>query len=158
MNAQSLIAGVTLGYLAAGAAAVALWFGIGIVLLPLMAVAAIIHWHAGRPRVHKQAEPADSHHRWLARHHTLSVLALLLVLIVPLLAIPTLHTSLTTLVNTLAYAPHPAETLAVAWPQLGLGKLMAAGLIATAGWLLVTLWISVRLILRWLRWADRRPA
>jgi len=146
--------GVTFGYMLAGVAAAALWIGVGVLLIPVMAVLALLHWMAG-------ASPdivVESHHRWLARHHALSVLALLLVLIAPLLAIPTLLNAGTTVLNTLAYAPHPAETLAVAWPELGVGKVMFAGFIAVAGWLLVTLWLSIRVILRWLRWADRRPA
>lgn len=146
--------GVTLGYLAAGAIAAALWVGIGIVLIPLMVVMAIPHGLAsssGRPAV-------DSHHRWLCLHHLLSAAALVVVLVAPLLALPTLMHSATTILNTLAYAPHPIETLAAAWPQLGVGTLAAATFIALAGWLLVTLWISVRLIRRWLRWMDGRAA
>ena len=35
---------------------------------------------------------------------------------------------------------------------------MLAAFVAIAGWLIVTLWLSVRLIRRWLRWMDREPA
>lgn len=146
--------GVTFGYIGAGAIAAALWLGVGILLIPVMAVIALLHWWAAAG----QAPLANSHHRWLGRHHALSVLALLAVLLAPLAALPTLYTSAVTILNTLAYAPHPAETLAAAWPDLGLGTLMLALFIATAGWLLATLWLSIRLVRRWLRWADRRPA
>ena len=119
-----------------------------------MAVIALLHWWAAAG----QAPVPASHHRWPGRHHALSATALLLVLLAPLAALPTLFTSAMTVLNTLAYAPHPAETLAAAWPELGIGTLMLAVFIATAGWLLVTLWLSVRLVRRWLRWADRRAA
>ena len=147
-------ASVTLGYLAAGLIVAALWLGVGILLIPVMAVIALLHWWAAAG----QAPVPASHHRWLGRHHALSATALLLVLLAPLAALPTLFTSAMTVLNTLAYAPHPAETLAAAWPELGIGTLMLAVFIATAGWLLVTLWLSVRLVRRWLRWADRRAA
>jgi hypothetical protein len=146
--------GVTFGYICAGAIAVALWLGVGILLIPVMAVIAPIHWWAAAG----QTPLIDTHHRWLARHHAISVLALLLVLFAPLAALPTLYTSAMTVLNTLAYAPHPAETLAAAWPELGIGTLMLAVFVATAGWILVTLWLSIRLVRRWLRWADGRPA
>jgi Kef-type K+ transport system membrane component KefB len=35
---------------------------------------------------------------------------------------------------------------------------MLALFVATVGWVLVTLWLSIRLVRRWLRWADRRGA
>lgn len=147
-------ASVTAGYVGAGAIALALWLGVGILLIPVMAVIALLHgWAAPR-----HTPLAASHHRWLARHHVLSLIALLLVLVAPLAALPTLLTSAMTVLNTLAYAPHPVETLAAAWPELGIGTLMLAVFVATVGWVLVTLWISVRLIRRWLRWADRQPA
>lgn len=146
--------GVTVGYLLAGAAAAALWIGIGVLLMPVMAVLALLHWIAGSA----SDAVVTSHHRWLARHHALSVVALLCVLAVPLLALPTLRSTAMTVFNTMAYAPHPAETLAAAWPELGVGTLMFAAFIAVAGWVLVTLWLSIRVILGWLRWADRRPA
>ena len=145
---------VTIGYIVAAAIVAALWLGVGILLLPVMAVIALLHWWAAAG----QDALVASHHRWLGRHHALSVLALLFVLLAPLAALPTLFTSAMTVLNTLAYAPHPAETLAAAWPELGIGTLMLAVFIATAGWLLVTLWLSIRLVRRWLRWADRRPA
>ena len=146
--------GVTAGYLLAGLIAAALWVGIGVLLLPVMAVLALLHWMAGSAR----DAVRQSHHRWLARHHALSVLALSLVLAVPLLAIPTLHSTADTVLNTIAYAPHPGETLAAAWPALDIEELVAAGFIAVAGWARVTLWLSVRVILRWLRWTEGRPA
>lgn len=157
MNADSTTRdapGVTLGYILAGTLAAALWFGVGVLLIPVMLVMALLHWLA-TPGTQTLA---DSHHRWLGRHHALSALALVLVLIAPLLALPTLLTSAMTVLNTLAYAPHPMETLAVAWPELGVGTLLLAAFVALAGWLLVTLWISIRLIRRWLRWTDNRPA
>lgn len=146
--------GVTLGYIAAGTLAAALWLGFGVLLVPLMLVMALLHWLAAAGT----ASVADSHHSWLGRHHALSALALLLVLVAPLFAIPTLLTSVMTVLNTLAYAPHPVETLAAAWPELGVGTLLLAAFVAIIGWLLVTLWISIRLIRRWLRWSDNRPA
>ena len=147
-------ASVTAGYLAAGAMVAALWLGVGILLIPVMAVIALLHWWAAAG----QNALLASHHRWLGRHHALSAIALLLVLLAPLAALPTLFTSAMTVLNTLAYAPPPAQTLAAAWPELGIGTLMLAVFVATAGWLLVTLWLSIRLVRRWLRWADRRPA
>jgi len=152
--ARVVAPGITVGYLVAGATAAALWIGVGVLLMPLMLVFALLHWFAAgghNPIAH-------SHHRWLARHHALSCVVLLLVLIAPLLVLPTLYNSAMTVLNTLAYAPHPAETLAAAWPQLGIGQLMFAVFVTSAGWLLATLWISVRVIRRWLRWTDRRPA
>lgn len=146
--------GVTFGYIGAGAIAAALWLGVGLLLIPVMAVIALLHWWAAAG----QTPLVNSHHRWLGRHHAISVLALLAVLFAPLAALPTLYNSALTILNTLAYAPHPVETLAAAWPELGLGTLMLALFIATAGWLLVTLWLSIRLVRRWLRWADRRLA
>ena len=146
--------GVTFGYIGAGAMTAALWLGVGLLLIPFMAVIALVHWWAAAG----QTPLVNSHHRWLGRHHAISVLALLLVLFAPLAALPTLYNSAMTVLNTLAYAPHPMETLAAAWPELGISTLMLALFIATAGWLLVTLWLSIRLVRRWLRWADRRPA
>lgn len=146
--------GVTFGYICAGAIAAALWLGVGILLMPVMAVLALVHWWAAVA----QTSLVSSHHRWLGRHHAISTLALLLVLLAPLAALPTLYTSALTVLNTLAYAPHPMETLAAAWPELGVGTLLAALFIATVGWMLVTLWLSIRLVRRWLRWADRRSA
>ncbi|MBO9471404.1 hypothetical protein J7355_15045 [Endozoicomonas sp. G2_2] len=146
--------GVTFGYIGAGTIAAALWLGVGILLIPVMAVVALVHWWAAAA----QTPLVASHHRWLGRHHAISVLALLLVLFAPLAALPTLYNSALTVLNTLAYAPHPVETLAAAWPELGIGTLMLALFIATAGWILVTLWLSIRLVRRWLRWADRRAA
>lgn len=145
---------MTVGYLLAGLIAAALWIGVGVLLVPIMAVLALVHWTA------KSTSEAvsRSHHRWLARHHVLSVIALLAVLAVPLLAMPTLHSTTLTILNTIAYAPHPAETLAAAWPALGVGKLVFAALVALAGWVLVTLWLSIRLIMCWLRWTDGRSA
>ncbi|ERJ20766.1 hypothetical protein SSPSH_000108 [Salinisphaera shabanensis E1L3A] len=146
--------GVTAGYIAAGAIVAALWLGVGILLIPVMAVIALLHWWAAAG----QSALVASHHRWLGRHHAISATALVLVLVAPLAALPTLLTSAMTVLNTLAYAPNPVETLAVAWPELGIGTLMLAVFVATAGWILVTLWLSIRLVRRWLRWADRRPA
>jgi len=146
--------GVTFGYIGAGAIAVSLWLGVGLLLIPVMGVIALTHWWAAAG----QTPLVRSHHRWLGRHHAISVLALLLVLFAPLAALPTLYNSALTILNTLAYAPHPGETLAAAWPELGLGTLMLALFVATVGWVLVTLWLSIRLVRRWLRWADRRGA
>ncbi|ROO24752.1 hypothetical protein SAOR_14215 [Salinisphaera orenii MK-B5] len=147
-------AGVTLGYLTAAAVLAALWVGVGVVLIPVIAVLAIPHGLATGG-----ADPVIAgHHRWLMRHHLWSAATLLLVLIAPLLAIPTLLDTTMTVLNTMAYAPHPMETLAAAWPELGIGTLMLAAFVAIAGWLIVTLWLSVRLIRRWLRWMDRAPA
>src|SRR5699024_7151467 len=99
-----------------------------------------------------------SHHMWLARHHLWATIAFSLVTAAALVAVPLAVDSGVAILNTLAQAPNPFETLAMALPALGLPKIITLGLLAFLGWLLVTLWLSVRLILHWLRWADRRKA
>ncbi len=146
--------GVTTGYIAAAALAALLWLGVGLLLIPLMVVLAVLHGMAWTTT----DAVVRSHHRWLARHHGLAAIALLAVTLAALFAVPAaLHTGMTIL-NTLAYAPQPFATLAAAWPELDLIGPIALAVLAFAGWLIVTLWISIRLILRWLRWADRRMA
>lgn len=147
-------AGVNLGYLLAGAMAGALWIGIGMMLIPLMVVLALVH----RLAATGAAPLTGSHHRWLARHHLYSATALVCVLIAPLFALPGLVDTLSTILNTLAYAPHPIATLQRALPQLDLGPPLAFGLIALGGWFVATLWISLRLIRRGMLWAEGRGA
>lgn len=146
--------GVAGGYILAGCLAALLWLGVGLLLLPLMAVLAVLHGIAGL----SANGTARSHHLWLARHHLWATIALLAVTVAALFTVPAALDTGMTILNTLAYAPHPAETLAAAWPALNLPGLVALGVVAFVGWLLVTLWLSIRLIVRWLRWVDRRPA
>lgn len=146
--------GVTGGYILAGCLAALLWLGVGLLLVPLMLVLAVLHAIAGL----STRDPARGHHLWLARHHGWATLALGAVTAAALFTVPAALDTGATILNTLAYAPHPAETLAAAWPALNLPGLVALGFAAFAGWLVVTLWLSIRLILRWLRWAERRPA
>lgn len=144
---------VTLGYAAAGAIAAALWLGIGITLIPVMLLMALAHALAA-----SDDGLVRAHHRWLARHHLYSALVLIAVIVLPVLTLPTLLDHTMTVINTLRYAPHPLETLAAAWPQLGVGTLLLAVFIALAGWLIAMIWISLRLVRAWLRWMDGRPA
>ncbi|HLQ84525.1 MAG TPA: hypothetical protein VK110_00085 [Salinisphaeraceae bacterium] len=153
-RARILAPGVTGGYLLAGCMLLLLWFGIGLLLLPIMAVLAVLHALRGLA----VDGVARSHHLWLARHHLWATLALLLVTLTALTAVPLAVRSGSTMLNTLAQAPSPLQTLAAAWPQLGLPHIVLLGLTAFLGWLLVTLWLSIRLIRRWLRWIDRRKA
>lgn len=147
--------GVTLGYLIAAGVAAALWIGIGVILLPAMLLLAVVHALAAPGRV----DLAGSHHRWLAAHHLWSAVALAVVMIAPLLAVPALLTDAMTVLNTLVYAPHPMATLAAAWPTLGhWPTLVGAGMLFFFGWFIVTLWISFRLLRRGLRWAEGLPA
>lgn len=142
---------VTLGYLIAGAFALALWFGVGVLLLPIMLAMALFHALAKN----RQHPLAASHHRWLAAHHLGSVIVLLAVLILPLLSIPALISDATTVMNTLSQSPHPLETLSAAWPSFNhLPTLIASGLIFVFGWFVAVLWISFRLLRRGLRWAE----
>lgn len=148
--------GVTLGYLAASAIVAALWFGIGLILLPVMLLLALLHGMAGAGR---RANTAGTHHRWLAAHHLWSVAAYLFVLLAPLVAIPALLTDGMTVLNTLVQAPHPLTTLAAAWPTLDHWPLLiGSGLVFLSGWFVATLWISFRLLRRGLRWAEGAPA
>lgn len=147
--------GVTLGYLAGAAIAAALWIGLGIALLPVMLALAVLHAIAASGRVGR----AGSHHRWLAAHHLWSVTGFLIVLIAPLASVPALLANTMTIFNTLVYAPHPLQTLAVAWPSLAnWPTLIDSGLTIVIGWFVVTLWISIRLLRRGLRWAEGAPA
>lgn len=153
---QSRAPALTFGYLAAGALAAGLWLGIGILLLPVMLVLAAWHWMASGQTIDSLAA---EHHRWLARHHIGATVALSLVLILPVLAIPALLDTLQTLINTLVFAPHPFATLAAAWPAFDhLPMLFLAGLVLAFGWLAATIWISARLLFKGLRWAEGRPA
>lgn len=145
---------VTFGYLIAAAIAVALWFGIGVILLPVMLVMAVLHILAG-PVCNRLAA---GHHRWLAAHYLWSLVALLAVLVLPFIAIPALLADTATVFNTLVQAPHPLRTLAAAWPSFGhLPTLVGSGLILVFGWYVVTFWISFRLLRRGLRWAEGAP-
>src|SRR5699024_4794287 len=78
---------------------------------------------------------ARRHHLWLARHHLWATLALLLVTLTALTAVPLAVRSGSTMLNTLAQAPSPLQTLAAAWPQLGLPHIVLLGLTAFLGWL-----------------------
>src|SRR5699024_1383459 len=98
------------------------------------------------------------YHLWLARHHLWATLALLAVTAAVIVAVPMAVASGATILHTLAQAPDPNATPAAAWPPLQLPRIVTLGLMAFAGWLLVTLWLSIRLIRRWLRWLDRRMA
>ncbi|HET7312961.1 hypothetical protein [Salinisphaera sp.] len=147
--------GVTLGYLVAAGLTAGLWTGVGLILLPVMLLLAALHALAAAGGV----DCPGSHHRWLAAHYLLSVIALCLVLLAPLAALPALLTDTMTVINTLLYAPHPIATLAAAWPALGhWPTLIGAGLVFFFGWFAVMLWISLRLLRRGLRWAEGAPA
>lgn len=146
--------GITGGYVAAAGIVILLWFGLGLLLLPVMAILAVIHALRG---LAVDGVPR-SHHLWLARHHVWSVLALLLVTAAVLVAVPMAIQAGMTIVNTLAQAPNPVATVAAAWPALGLPRIVTLGLLAFGGWLVVTIWLSIRLIVHWLRWVDRRRA
>lgn len=146
--------GVIGGYILAGCLIVLLWFGVGVLLLPVMAVLAVLHALRG---LSLEGLPR-SHHLWLARHHLWATIALVLVTAAALVAVPLAVQTGMTVINTLAQAPNPIETLAAALPALGLPRIVTLGLIAFLGWFLVTLWLSVRLIVHWLRWVDRRKA
>lgn len=146
--------GITGGYVLAACLLILLWFGVGLLLLPVMAVLAVLHTLRGMsltgiPR---------SHHLWLARHHAWATIALLLITAAVLVVIPMAIQSGMTIINTLVQAPNPIATLAAAWPALGLPQIATLGLLAFIGWLLVTLWLSIRLVTHWLRWVDRRKA
>lgn len=141
---------VSLGYLAAGAIALAVWLGVGWLLWPLMPVLAWIHARAAK----RGAYVLRAHHRWLAHHHLLFAAGLLAVVAVPLAVLPAVLHDLGTWANTWWYAPHPAATLAAAWPPEDLPRLIAATLVALAGWFVVTLWMSLRLLRRGLKWAE----
>lgn len=149
-----MAAGITGGYALAFCLVILLWFGVGVLLLPVMAILAI--WHALRGQSAKGI--ARSHHLWLARHHVWATIALLLVIAGALVAIPLAITSGVTVLNTLAQAPNPLETVIAALPALGLPKIISLGLLAFLGWLLVTLWLCIRLIIHWFLWINGRKA
>lgn len=153
-QAKNASPGITGGYLLAGCLILLLWFGFGVLLLPVMAILAVLHALRGL----SLQGIARSHHLWLARHHLWATIALVLVIAAAVVAVPMAIQSGVTIINTLAQAPNPMETLAAAWPALGLPQIVALGLLAFLGWFLVTLWLSVRLIVRWLRWVDGRRA
>src|SRR5699024_4431250 len=144
----------TAGYLLAAGLIFLLWFGFGLLLLPIMALLALAHAWRGLAL----NGVARSHHLWLARHHVWATLALLAVTAAVIVAVPVAIESGVTILNTLVQAPDPIATLAAAWPALDLPRIVTLGLMAFVGWLLVTLWLSIRLIRRWLRWVDRRMA
>lgn len=146
--------GVTGGYILAFCLLLLLWFGVGVLLLPVMAVLSVLHALRGQ----SVDGLARSHHLWLARHHLWATIALLLVVAVALVAIPIAARTGMTLLNTLAQAPNPIETIMVAWPTLALPQIIALGLVAFLGWLLVTLWLCIRLLIRWQRWLNGRQA
>lgn len=146
--------GVTGGYILAGALILLLWFGVGVLLLPIMAVLAVLHALRGL----SMTGVTRSHHLWLARHHLWATLALLLIVAVALIAVPLAARTGMTIFNTLLQAPNPIETLAAAFPALGLPKIITLGLSAFLGWLLVSLWLTVRLVVHWRRWSSRRRA
>lgn len=145
---------ITGGYILAACLIILLWFGFGLLLLPVMPVLAVVHALRG---LALDGVPR-SHHLWLARHHLWATLALLLVTAAAIVGVPLAVESGATLINTLTQAPDPIATLAAAWPALRLPQIVSLGLLAFLGWLLVTLWLSIRLIRRWLRWIDRRRA
>lgn len=146
--------GVTGGYVLAGCLIVLLWFGAGVLLLPVMAVLAVLHVLRGLA----MSGVARSHHLWLARHHLWATLALLCVIAAAVVALPLAAQTGMTIFNTLLQAPNPIETLVVAMPALGLPKIITLGLFAFLGWLLVTLWLTIRLVVHWRRWSERRKA
>lgn len=145
---------VTSGYILAGCLIVLLWFGVGVLLLPIMAVMAVLHALRGLA----MQGLARSHHLWLARHHLWATIALLLVIAVAMIAVPLAAQTGMTILNTLAQAPNPVETLMAALPALDLPTIFTLGLVAFLGWLLVTCWLTLRLILHWLRWHHGRMA
>jgi|GEM_PF-1684853 len=149
---------VTGSYILAGCLVILLWFGIGLLLLPIMLVLAVLHaWYGlaltGMPR---------SHHLWLARHHLWATLALVSVSALPIISVPLANRTdfslLNSLLDTLLQAPNPIATFSAALPALGLPQIFMLGLLAFLGWLLVTLWLTLRLVSHWLRWVDRRQA
>src|SRR5699024_983410 len=124
--------------LVAAALALSLWFGVGVLLLPVMLAMALVHFIA---RAGHGNYLAASHHRWLAAHHLWSVIALLAVLILPVFSLPALISDTTTIVNTLMQSPHPIETLNAAWPTFNhLPTIIAGGLVFLLGWYAVTIW------------------
>jgi hypothetical protein len=146
---------VTLGYLIAAGIALSLWFGFGILLLPVMLIMALLHALAA-PR---SPSLAAGHHRWLAAHHLWSITALVEVPALALLAFPFLLSNAAVIFNTLIHAPHPIETLVAAWPAfIHPAALVGGGLALVSGWYVVTFWISLRLLRRGLRWAEGAPA
>lgn len=145
--------GVTLGYLTAAGIIATLWLGWGIILLPLVILLAILHTIAARQ--HAIPLPA-SHHRWLARHHVWTLIGFGIIFLMPLAAVPELLTTGRTILNTLLQAPHPLRTLAAAQPELiNWPNLVHNGLTILFVWFCLLFWLSIRLIRRGLRWAEK---
>lgn len=146
--------GIPLGYLAAASIMAALWLGWGLILLPLVGLLAILHILAARQHVLPQ--PAG-HHYWLARHHIWTFIGLGILLMMPPATGPQLLTAGQTIFNTLLQAPHPLQTLAAAHPELSnWPNLIHNGLIILWIWFCLLLWLSIRLLRRGLRWAEKR--
>lgn len=154
---------VTWGYLGGCLLALLAFLNLGLVALLLTPFAVVAHRWAAR----SSSPTAASHHRFLGRTWLWTLLAY--VLLYALLAVPLWQVLQVVEVAAQAHAAADPgrewETMisslfAYLSTQHGWPVVMALGLMVLHGLasVLIASWLAVRLIRRWLRWVDRKPA
>lgn len=159
--------GVTAGYLAASLTVAAILFGLGWLLLPLLAVP--LAWHALRAAL-VRTQPARGHEAFLLRTYLLMALLLALLYVAPgIWALRTLdpYSELGALLGT--RDPEAILHWLRLWlaeqlgnPGAGIAPVVAAGIawfvLHAAISVVIGIWLMVRVLRRFLRWSERLPA
>jgi hypothetical protein len=161
-HAEVAAPGVPVGYLLAACMTGLVFLNLGLLAALLSPLAWLLHrWLAAA-----SAPIAASHHRFLAR--TWIVTGVLHLLLYALLAVPLWQLLVLVQIALQASAADPGMGWIAPFDSLsayiqgtgGMPLLMAAGvlLLHLGAALFIGLWLSVRLMRRWLIWVDRRPA
>jgi uncharacterized membrane protein len=155
--------GVVLGYATAASMVLMIFVQLGLFAVLLAPVMCVLHWVTARGHDSVNA----SHHRFLARTWLYAIIAQLAVLTALGFAFAEVWNLGAIIIDAVA-AAQPGEEAAMAFDSLAayldytagrpLFMLVAAFLVHGVATTVIGAWLSVRLVRRWLRWSDRRPA